>query len=205
MRDHFEHITRRGSCFFDRTSRQLEYAPPAQTQGDSPGSHPGDGFDDLLVAIEEQHVDVEAHEESMNAFARDDPEAFAFAQAGSFQQPGTTGFAGVCFFDRVAQRTILGPINNAYFCKGAAQTEFRRRRERPFLARITGPTGCVNGRATTVFQGLFGLQRPSNPGPWVLPKSSLYLFFLFATRFVLMLQTDSVWIGCGSNCVKSVT
>jgi len=67
----------------------------AKAQREAPFRHRAPDFENLPLAIQEHDIDWEFHPNSVDAFARNDPQAFSRIQSRMLQQAAITGGGGV--------------------------------------------------------------------------------------------------------------
>jgi hypothetical protein len=116
---------------FGEVSRgQFQHGVRAQAEGDTPADHVGADLQHFALLAEEHNVDGELHEESVDAFARDDPQAFAGSESCVLEETRAAGGAGVGNIGAIRQGGSTSEVGDAQF-----RQAFRVARS---LARVVG-------------------------------------------------------------------
>jgi len=94
---------------------KFDYRVRPEAHGHAPGLERVNHFAHTPLLIDVNHIDGEPHEEGMDGFTGNDPQARAFGQTGMFEKAGAPLGAGVRLFDGIAQLGISGGIADDKF------------------------------------------------------------------------------------------
>ena len=91
----FELVAHAGLSRLAHSGGQLQHGMPAKAQREAPFRHRAPDLENLPLAIQEDDVNREFHPDGVDAFARNDPQAFSGIQSRMLQQAPVTSGGGV--------------------------------------------------------------------------------------------------------------
>ena len=101
-------VTLAGCAGLDGSYREFDDRMRRQAEGHSPRDYVRDGFADYLFFVDVDKIEREFHEEGVDAFAGDDPQAFTCSQFGVFQETRRALLAGIGYVYVVAEDGAAG-------------------------------------------------------------------------------------------------
>jgi hypothetical protein len=99
---------------------QLDNGISAEAERNAALNHIRTCFQYFFRFVQEDHVDRELHSERVDSFAGRDPQAFAWLQAGVFQQACAAGFAGIGDSGAVREQASAGLICDSQSSQAAS-------------------------------------------------------------------------------------